>query len=129
MAPGKGAAVDMTVAPQSGGRRSEPKFDFEELMRFVMADNMPDMAARLGISVNVVRNFVRRGISWSRADEMAVRCGVLPWQVWPEWADVDPAGWMGPSCPENHGFDHLVLTGDGEYCAACSAVELEGVAA
>jgi hypothetical protein len=84
--------------------------------------DMPTMARTLGISVNVVRNFVARGITWHRADEVAVRCGYLPWEVWPDWADADPAQWMGPSCPEGHGYDFLIPSdsGQGENCTACN---------
>ena len=89
-----GAVVRMAAAPRSRGRRSQPKFDFEQLMRFCGVRDMPTMADRLRLSVNVVRNLVARGISWSRADEMAVRCGVMPWRRWAEWAEADPADWM-----------------------------------
>jgi hypothetical protein len=91
-------------------------------MQHVGSADVPAMAARLGISVNVVRNWVRRGITWSRADEAAIRCGVMPWEVWPEWAGADPADWMPPSCPADHGYEHLVPypSGQGEFCAVCS---------
>jgi hypothetical protein len=84
------------------------------------ARDMPAMARVLEISVNVVRNFVARGISWSRADEIAVRCGYLPWQIWPEWAQVDPAQWIAPPCPENDGHDFFEPdAAGGEYCTKC----------
>jgi hypothetical protein len=116
-----GGVAGLVPAPRPGGRRREPKYDFMRLMRHVGVMDMPAMAAMLGVSVNVVRNWVQRGITWSRADEAAIRCGVMPWEVWPEWADADPADWMGPSCPAAHGYDYLVPypSRRGEYCAMC----------
>lgn len=92
---------------------------------------MPTMATILDISVNVVRNLVARGVSWTRADELAIRCGAMPWDIWPEWALADPADWTGPSCPVEHGYDWLVpnQSGLGEHCLLCEAAAVQEVAA
>ncbi|MFI7484072.1 hypothetical protein ACH9EU_16850 [Kocuria sp. M1R5S2] len=36
---------------------------------------------------------LQRGITWGQADDYAIACGLLPWQVWPEWDEADPTTW------------------------------------
>jgi hypothetical protein len=61
-------------------------------MKRVGAETAQAMAEICDISVKSVHNRIIRGIGWIEADELAIRCGFLPWEVWPDWADVDPSG-------------------------------------
>ena len=63
-------------------------FDFKALMAAAGAPTAQVMAERCGLNRKGVHNRIVRGIGWVEADELAVRCGFLPWEVWPEWADV-----------------------------------------
>jgi hypothetical protein len=100
-------------------------FALDPLIQLLEArnENPETIPSVLGISTNVFRNLKARGVTWARADELAVRCGLFPWQVWPEWSAVDPEQWMGPSCPANHGWSEMVPNPDlrGEYCRVCKA--------
>ena len=66
-------------------------FDFKELMNKAGAPTAQVMAEMCGLNRKGVHNRINRGIGWIEADELAVRCGFLPWEVWPQWADIDPA--------------------------------------
>jgi hypothetical protein len=63
-----------------------------------------------------------RGIGWIEADELAVRCGFLPWEVWPEWAEVDPAEWMPAVCSVHGNAFAEDLADLSQQCSACSAL-------
>ena len=83
-----------------------PSFDIKVLMARAGAQTAQTMAERCGLSRKAIHNRVVRGISWAEADRLAVRCGYLPWEVWPEWADVDPTEFGGSSsCPGAGGTD------------------------
>lgn len=42
----------------------------------------------LHISGSTYRQIVERGMSTWQADRAAIRLGVMPWDVWPEWIDA-----------------------------------------
>lgn len=82
-------------------RRTQPRYPLDALKQAVHAETDADLADIAGLTKNEVRNLRQRGVTWTRADELAVACDFLPWEVWPEWADVDPADWCNiPHDPE-----------------------------
>ena len=96
-----------------------PMFDFKRLMLAAGAETAEAMGQRLGLNRKGVHNRIVRGIGWAEADNLAIRCGFMPWEIWPEWADVDPAVWSAPVC-RHHGNDHVVDNHDlTQYCQAC----------
>lgn len=101
----------------------KPSFDMKQLMTKVGAPTAQVMATMCGLSRKDVHNRVLRGVSWTDADELAVRCGFLPWEVWPEWADVDPSTWLPPLC-RIHGNDFAEDLDDlTQQCSACCSPE------
>lgn len=102
----------------------KPTFDFKRLMNCVGAPTAQLMAEVCGLNRKGVQNRILRGIGWSEADELAIRCGFMPWEVWPEWEFVDPATWMKPIC-SIHGNDHVQDMDDlSQRCGACSNADV-----
>lgn len=102
-------------------RRTTTRFDIKVLMDLACAPTAQAMADRCGLSRKGVHNRICRGITWTEADELAVQCGFLPWEVWPEWADVDPSEWLPPVCA-THGNDYVEDLADlSQRCQACHA--------
>lgn len=98
----------------------KPTFDFKQLMDRVGAPTAQLMAEICGLNRKGVHNRILRGIGWVEADELAVRCGFMPWEVWPEWELVDPSTWMKPIC-NLHGNNHVEDLDDlSQRCGACS---------
>jgi lambda repressor-like predicted transcriptional regulator len=44
-----------------------------------------EAADHLGVSVRSLYRWMKDGLSWQRADEVAVRLGVHPANIWPDW--------------------------------------------
>ncbi len=102
-----------------GEPSSRPVFDFRTLMDRVGAPTAGAMADICSLNRKGVHNRLVRGISWAEADELAVRCGFMPWEVWPAWDLVDPSAWIQPLCP-THGNDHVEELDDfSQRCRAC----------
>ena len=103
-------------------RAQQPTFDLRRLMQKVGAPTAQAMAELCGLNRKGVHNRINRGIGWIEADELAVRCGFLPWEVWPEWEDVDPTEWMPPVC-SLHGNAYAEDMEDlSQRCGACGSV-------
>jgi len=76
--------------------------------------------ARCGLNRKGVHNRIIRGVGWAEADELAIRFGYMPWEVWPEWANVDPTTWMPPVCRQ-HGNTYLMDLDDlTQECGVCA---------
>ena len=100
---------------------TKPTFDFKRLMAAAGAPTAQLMAEICGLNRKGVHNRILRGISWAEADELAVRCGFLPWEIWPEWEQIDPADWMKPIC-KVHGNARVEDLDDlSQRCGACDA--------
>ncbi len=98
----------------------KPTFDFKRLMDRVGAPTAQVMAEICGLNRKAVHNRILRGIGWVEADELAIRCGFMPWEVWPEWELVDPTTWMKPVC-RLHGNNNVLDLDDlSQRCTACS---------
>jgi hypothetical protein len=67
-------------------------FDFKRLMTKAGSPTAEAMAVICGLNRKGVHNRMNRGVGWIEADEFAVRCGFLPWEVWPEWLEITLAG-------------------------------------
>lgn len=63
---------------------SEHRYDFRALLDIVGTDNAP---RRLSISGKQYRSFLDEGLTERQADRYAVRCGLVPYEVWPEMVD------------------------------------------
>lgn len=72
----------------------KPTYNLGTLMERARITTARELADRCGVNRKAVHNRARRGLSWSEADDFAIRCGFLPWEVWPEWADVNPMSWV-----------------------------------
>lgn len=112
---------------KSGATR--PMFAFRVLMEKCGAPTAEVMAQRCGLNRKGVHNRIIRGIGWAEADELAIRCGFFPWEVWPEWELVDPADWLEPVC-KIHGNDFAEDLPDlSQQCGACKSASLHHLAA
>lgn len=68
--------------------RGEPRpYPFEALEAILggAGASARALAQRLSISHRSVSRWRRSGLTEAQADELAVRCGMHPCQVWPEW--------------------------------------------
>jgi hypothetical protein len=102
----------------------KPTFDFKELMRKAGAPTAQMMAEMCGLNRKGVHNRINRGIGWIEADELAVRCGFLPWEVWPHWGDIDPSDWLPPVCA-SHGNEFVIDLDDlTQNCSVCCAMPI-----
>jgi hypothetical protein len=81
-----------------------PRYDFGPLDRMFPAperrrneepDNVVSVCEALGLTVAQLRHHRENGMSTLTADELAVRAGVNPVDLWPSWYD-DAA--LEPSC-------------------------------
>ena len=99
---------------------TKPVFDFKRLMNLVGAETAQSMSLRCGLNRKGVHNRIIRGVGWAEADELAIRFGYMPWEVWPEWANVDPTTWMPPVCRQ-HGNTYLMDLDDlTQECGVCA---------
>lgn len=71
-----------------------PTYDIASLMQRARIGTARELAERCGVNRKAIHNRSRRGLSWSEADEFAIRCGFFPWEIWPEWEDFTPLLWM-----------------------------------
>ena len=97
-----------------------PTFDIRPLMERARVNTARDLAARCGVNRKAIHNRSRRGLTWAEADDFAIRCGFFPWEVWPAWADADPASWMSPVCPTHHNDHVLELPNMTQLCSICT---------
>lgn len=102
------------------GTMTKPVFDFKVLMDLAGAPTAQAMADRCGLNRKGVHNRILRGVGWAEADDLAVRCGYLPWEVWPEWEDVDPTAWMKPVCATHRNESLEDLDDLSQRCSACT---------
>lgn len=72
---------------------SEPTYPLQALLALARTD--PEaFAQKVGISRATYYRRVKHGVTWTEADEWAVAFGYLPFEVWPEWEQADPADWL-----------------------------------
>jgi len=65
------------------------RFSIDPLLALVPGETNREVARHLGISPDRIASYRRRGLSWRKADELAVRClGRHPRCVWAEWDDL-----------------------------------------
>lgn len=58
------------------------RFDFAPIRRL---GSLPELADRLGVERRTVLRYGANGLSLYQADELAVRMGYHPSELWPEW--------------------------------------------
>lgn len=46
-----------------------------------------ELGDRVGLSHQIIDIWARRGITWERADVLAIALGRHPGEVWPQWWD------------------------------------------
>ena len=64
-----------------------PRFPIGPLLEALDCATPARLADLLGYSERAVYRWVEVGISWDRADRIAVSAGLHPATVWPEWLD------------------------------------------
>jgi hypothetical protein len=75
-----------TPAPRSGIR-----FPLQRILDLTRAKSCAQLAERLGVSAEAVRQWDRRGLSSAQADWVATRLGYWPGSVWDNFdADLSP---------------------------------------
>ena len=74
-------------------RAAQPRYPLDSLKAAVHAATDEELARRTRLNKTDIRNLRQRGVTWTRADELAIACGFMPWEVWAEWADANPADW------------------------------------
>jgi hypothetical protein len=81
-------------APAAAQRRPgrEPIYPLGTLLA-LMRLAPEEFAEKVGISRATAYRRAKDGVKWSEADDWAVACRYLPYEVWPEWALADPADW------------------------------------
>ena len=84
---------------------SNIRFEMAALMHKTGASTARELGQLCGLTSKGVHNRLVRGIGWAEADDLAIRTGFMPWEVWPEWADVDFSGSIEPACPAHDLFD------------------------
>ncbi len=79
-------ATTFTPAPRKGIR-----FPLQRIMDLTRAGSFAQLADRLGVSADAVRQWARRGLSSQQADWVATKLGYWPGSVWGNFdADVVP---------------------------------------
>lgn len=78
-------------------RLVEPRYQLDALLARVRL-SPTELASSLGRSRAHVYRRLKDGVPWAEADDWAIHFGLFPWEVWPTWADADPADWvdLGP---------------------------------
>lgn len=66
------------------------RFDVRELMRRSGAATANDFAEMMGEPVTTIRGRLDRGVTWEIADQMAIKLGMFPGEVWPDWDFYSP---------------------------------------
>jgi hypothetical protein len=61
------------------------RYPLADLEALVGRPSAAELAERMGVSGQVVRQWRCRGLSERQADEVACRLGWWPGLVWPEW--------------------------------------------
>lgn len=103
---------------------SKVVFDFKQLMFKVGAPTAQVMAEICGLNARGCTTASTAASAGSRPTSWPFDAGFLPWEVWPEWADIDPAAWMPPVC-NIHGNDFAVDTEDlGQECSFCCSMSV-----
>lgn len=78
----------------------EPTYPIAALIAAVGL-TVEELAEVVGISRATAYRRAKNGVQWSEADDWSVALGFLPFEIWPEWADSDPAEWWDmPHDPE-----------------------------
>ena len=93
-------AVSAPSAAQQRRTGREPTYPLEPLLTLTRLAP-EEFAEKVGISRATAYRRAKDGVKWSEADDWAVACRYLPYDVWPEWALADPADWCDiPPDPE-----------------------------
>ena len=87
-------ATAVSAPPAAQQRRTgrEPTYPLGPLLT-LMRLAPAEFAEKVGISRATAYRRAKNGVKWSEADDWAVACRYLPYEVWPEWALADPADW------------------------------------
>lgn len=87
--------------PQGAQRRigPEPRYPLNVLLTRIGL-TPEEFAEKVAISRATAYRRVQEGVTWTEADEWAVRFGFLPFEVWPTWEEADPSAWW--AMPEVH---------------------------
>ena len=93
-------AVSAPSAAQQRRTGREPTYPLGLLLTLTRLA-LEEFAEKVGISRATAYRRAKNGVKWSEADDWAVACRYLPYEVWPEWALADPADWCHiPPDPE-----------------------------
>ena len=100
----RASIVATAVSPPSAAQQRrtglEPTYPLEPLLTLTRLAP-EEFAEKVGISRATAYRRAKDGVKWSEADDWAVACRYLPYDVWPEWALADPADWCDiPPDPE-----------------------------
>lgn len=78
--------------PGTRARRPDRPYRIQKLMEAAGIDTDGDLAKKVGFGRTMVQKRRQRdGLTFWEADRWAVACGMMPYAVWPEWAE-DPTG-------------------------------------
>lgn len=78
---------------QSGTQRlarpdRTPRYALAPLMRAAGVASMAELRATFPMNGATYRRVLDEGLSEVQADRLAVRLGLLPWDVWPDWLEA-----------------------------------------
>lgn len=68
------------------GHVARDRFPLEPLRRALASSTMVELALRLGVDRRQVYRWAHYGLTDMQADEAAIRCGLHPAIVWPDWS-------------------------------------------
>lgn len=78
-------STDLLPSPSAPG--GAPRFPLDAVMLLTRAESLGQLADRLGVKPDTVRQWARRGLSSRQADEVAIRLGYVPQNIWPNYCD------------------------------------------
>lgn len=91
------------------------------------ATGYAELGALLGVSRTTLRRWRTDGLTLAQADELAVRLGFMPHEVWDRWYPVSAAQGAAAvnaaklACPQGHPYSHV--DGRGQRCCRWCSTE------
>jgi hypothetical protein len=73
-----------SLPSQTGSARL---YSFDEVTRYLATTSVQTLATHLRVGKDAVRRMIARGLTHDQAEDVAIRIGTLPEQLWPEWLD------------------------------------------
>lgn len=73
-------------------------YPMEALVKCLGGGSLLDLARIMGVNPKIIRDYTERGLTHKEADRFAVRCGLMPYSVWPSWlGDNSPGALYDPT--------------------------------